>query len=262
MRGVAVAAALLVVSVTGCAGVGPDRPVAAASRTSGVSGTVTVFAASSLTDVFTALADDYRRMHPGSIVRLNFGSSAALASQLVSGAPADVFAAASPATMRIAVEAGTVSGRPLEFARNRLVIAVPAGNPGRVTTLRDLADDDREIALCAPQVPCGAATSTAFAAAGIRPAPDSLERDVRSVLSRVRLGEVDAGLVYRTDITAAHGSVEGIGFPEAARAVNPYQVAVLDESGNAPAARAFMDLVFSPAGQRVLRDAGFDAPAR
>ncbi len=269
MKCVFLALVVSLLAAAGCSDAGSGRPEAAASDGTGASGgtagtvkgVVTVFAASSLTDVFATLDEQFRRQHRGTTVRFNFGSSSALAQQVASGAPADVFAAASPATMQVAVEGKAVSGTPTEFARNRLMIAVPAGNPGRVRALRDFADVRRTFALCAPQVPCGAASATAFAAAGVRPAPDSLERDVRAALSRVRLGEVDAALVYRTDISAARRQVEGIDFPEAARAINPYQIAVLDGAPNDDAAQAFVRLLLSPVGQRILRDAGFDAPA-
>jgi molybdate transport system substrate-binding protein len=144
------------------------------------------------------------------------------------------------------------------LARNTLQIAVPAGAPD--VALADFADPERILALCSPEVPCGAAAAKVFAAAGITPQPDTLEQDVKAALSKVRLGEVDAALVYRTDVLAAGGEVRGIEVPEAAGAVNDYPVARLTESRNPELADAFVARVLSPEGQQVLADAGFDRP--
>ncbi|MGN9784017.1 molybdate ABC transporter substrate-binding protein [Nonomuraea sp. ZG12] len=208
---------------------------------------LTVFAAASLTGTFTELGETFEAARPGTKVTLNFGSSATLAQQIGRGAPADVFAAASPATMR------QVTGASRVFARNRLTIAVPPGNPSRITGLRDLAGSEVKVAICAPQVPCGAAAATVLAGLGVTPV--TLERDVKATLTKLTLGEVDAALVYRTDVLAAQGKVEGIEFPESAKAVNDYPIAAL---GDGQAARDFVALVLSEQGQRVLTDAGFD----
>lgn len=232
----------------------PSAPAA-----SGVSGPVTVYAAASLTDAFEQLGEEFEAAHPGTAVTFSFGGSPALAQQIVSGAPADVFAAASPATMRTVTDAGDAEA-PQVFVRNRLQIAVPPDNPGRITGLADLGRPERTVALCAEQVPCGAAAARAFAAAGVTPAPDTLEQDVKAVLTKVRSGEVDAGLVYRTDVLAAGDAVRGIGFPEADGAVNDYPIAVLPSGPHAEAGRAFVAHVLSEEGQRVLVDAGFERP--
>jgi molybdate transport system substrate-binding protein len=253
------AGALLLVG-TGCAA--PSGDVAGAAAAAGgddVAGEVTVFAAASLAGAFEQIAEDVERDHPHVDVRLNLGGSSALAQQILSGAPADVFAAASPATMATVTEAGDAAD-PGAFARNTLQIAVPAGNPGDVRGLADLADEGRTVALCAPQVPCGAAASAVFAAAGLPPAPDTLEQDVRAALSKVRLGEVDAALVYRTDVLAAGDEVEGIEIAEAASAANDYLIATVTDAPNPRAAEAFRAAVLSEQGQRVLADAGFDRP--
>ena len=253
------AAALLLVG-TGCAAPAAEvAGTAAAAGSDDVAGEVTVFAAASLTGAFKTIAADVERDHPQLDVRLNLGGSSALAQQILSGAPADVFAAASPATMRTVTDAGDAAG-PEVFARNTLQIAVPPGNPGDVRGLADLADEDRTVALCAQQVPCGAAASAVFAAAGLTPAPDTLEQDVRAALSKVRLGEVDAALVYRTDVRAAGDEVEGIDVAEAASAPNDYLIATVTDAPNPRAAEAFRAAVLSERGQRVLADAGFDRP--
>lgn len=225
-----------------------------------LSGDINVFAAASLTDTFTALGDSFSAAHPDVTVVLNLAGSSALATQINQGAPGDLFAAASPATMQTAVDAGGAAGDPEVFARNSLQIAVPPGNPGGITALADLSDDDLTIALCAVEVPCGAAAATVFEAAGLTPAPDTLEQDVRAALTKVELGEVDAALVYTTDVLAAGDAVEGIRFPESEEAVSDYQIVVLAEAPNPDAAHAFVDHVRSEEGRRVLTDAGFDVP--
>jgi len=224
-----------------------------------VTGPVVVFAAASLTGAFGQIGADFQSANPGTTVTYNFGASSALAQQIVAGAPADVFAAASPATMRTVTDAGDAAD-PRVFVRNRLQIAVPPDNPGKVTGLADFAKPQLKIALCAAAVPCGAATTTVFAATGLQAAPDTLEQDVKAALSKVQLGEVDAALVYRTDVLAAGDKVKGIAFPEADQAVNDYPVVTLTDAPNSAAAQAFVAYVLSSEGQQVLADAGFDSP--
>jgi molybdate transport system substrate-binding protein len=220
---------------------------------------VTVFAAASLTDAFDAVAAEFEAEHPRVSVTMNYGGSSGLAAQIVEGAPADVFAAANESTMQTVVDAGTAAD-PAIFARNTLVLVVPAGNPGGVTGLTDLARPDLAVALCDPAVPCGSAAQALLDIAGVTPAADTLEQDVRAVLTRVELGEADAGLVYATDADAAGRAVEVIAVPEAQEVVNRYPIAVLAGAPNSDAARAFVEFVLSGAGQRLLADAGFMAP--
>ena len=236
----------LVIALSGCAG-----PAGAPDET------VTVLAASSLTEAFATLASAFEQANPGVEVSLSFGGSAALAAQIIAGAPADVFAAADDATMAGVVDAG-LAATPAHFARNTLQIVTPRGNPAGVSALADFDDESLLIALCEPRVPCGAATAVVFATAGITPAPDTLEQDVRAVLTKVELGEADAGLVYRTDVLAAGDAVTGVDFAEAEAAVNHYPIAALTGAGGAPA--AFVAFVRSAAGQRILSEAGFGAP--
>ncbi len=255
------AAAVMLLALAGCTsssgGAGPSGPTGSGTE---VTGSIVVLAAASLAESFTELGTAFEAEHPGTRVRFSFAASSELASQIAAGAPADVFAPASPATMAQVVEAGDASDEPAVFVRNTLEIAVPAGNPAGVTGLADFARPALTVALCAPEVPCGAASATVFDLAGLTPAPDTLESDVKAALSKVRLGEVDAALVYRTDVLAAGDEVEGIEFPESARAVNDYPVTVLAGSENPATARAFVDLVRSPAGAAVLSAAGFDLP--
>ncbi|WP_165065351.1 molybdate ABC transporter substrate-binding protein [Marisediminicola senii] len=218
---------------------------------------VTVYAAASLTESLGRIADRYEAANPGATVTLNFAGSSALAQQIMSGAPVDVFASASADTMRVVVDAGLADGDPVVFAGNTLEIAVPPGNPAGVSGLTDLANTALTIALCAPEVPCGAASTRVLDAAGITAAPDTLETDVRAALTKVELGEVDAALVYRTDVLAAGDAVEGIEFAGAADAVTDYAITRVMDAANPAAAAAFVDLVLGDDGRRVLADAGF-----
>jgi molybdate transport system substrate-binding protein len=162
--------------------------------------------------------------------------------------------------MEAVAKAGLPGSAPVVFTKNVLEIAVPPGNPGHVTGLADFAKPDLTLAVCAPQVPCGAAAQRVFAAAHVSARPDTQEQDVKAALTKVELGEVDAALVYATDVKAAGGKVEGVEFPEAQDAVNSYPICVLKAAPNAAGARAFVDLVRSPAGRQALADAGFRAP--
>ncbi|MBC6447197.1 molybdate ABC transporter substrate-binding protein [Actinokineospora xionganensis] len=213
--------------------------------------TVTVFAAASLTESFTALEKGFETDNPGVDVRLNFAGSSALAQQIANGADADVFAAADETT--IARVADHLEN-PAVFATNHLTIAVPRGNPARITGLADLTRPGVTVVVCAPQVPCGAATRKV--APGLRPASE--EQDVKAVLTKVAAGEADAGLVYVTD--ARSGKVDAIDFPESAAAVNNYPIALTKQAPNAPLARRFVDLVLSSTGQNELVRAGFGKP--
>ncbi|WP_181957913.1 molybdate ABC transporter substrate-binding protein [Nonomuraea longispora] len=245
--------ALALAGLPGCGGGGP------AASAGGGSKEVTVFAAASLTETFTTLGRTFEAAHPGTTVRLNFGSSATLAQQIVQGAPADVFASASPATMKTVTDAA-LAGSPTTFVRNKLQIAVPAGNPAKVGELKDLADPQVKVALCAEQVPCGAAAVKALGAAGLQVTPVTLEQDVKATLTKVELGEVDAALVYRTDVMAAGDDVRGIAFPEADQAANDYPIAVLAQAPAGDLARRFVDLVVSRQGRDTLTEAGFEVP--
>ncbi|MCG5473044.1 molybdate ABC transporter substrate-binding protein [Micromonospora sp. LAH09] len=249
---------VLALTVAGC-GAGDDRASGGAADGQGT-GAVTVFAAASLTESFRRIGKDFEAANPGSTVTLNVAGSSALANQINQGAPADVFASAAPANMATVTEAGNTDGTPTTFARNQLVIAVPRGNPGGVTGLPDLSRPGVKVALCANQVPCGAAARTALAAAGVALTPVTLEQDVKGALAKVKLGEVDAALVYRTDARAASADVTGVEFPESARAVNDYPIVALKDAPNPAGARAFVAYVRSAPAQAVLAEAGFQAP--
>jgi molybdate transport system substrate-binding protein len=253
-------AGLAAVAIAGLAGCGGDDPSAAGTGGDGVSGTVTVFAAASLTESFTQIGKDFEAANPGSTVVFSFAGSSALATQINEGAPADVFASAAPASMTVVTDAGNGAGTPTTFVKNQLVIAVPTGNPKGVKGLSDLATPDVKVALCAEQVPCGSAAKTALGAAGVSITPVTLEQDVKAALSKVKLGEVDAALVYRTDAKAAAADVDGIEFPESASALNEYPITVLKSAPNKAGAQAFVAYVLSDKGSAVLTAAGFQAP--
>ncbi len=240
-------AATLILALSGCAASEP-------TETEGtLSGTVTVFAAASLADSFQEIADAFSAEHPGVDIVFSFGGSSGLATQIIEGAPADVFAAASPATMATVLDAG-VATDPTVFATNVLEIAVPAGNAAGVSGLADFANPDLAIAVCAVEVPCGAAAAHLFTAEGITPEIDTYEEDVKAVLAKVELGEVDAGLVYLTDVLAAGGGVEGIQVDSPP--VDYPLVALTDTEATA----AFIAFVLSETGQSILKAAGFGAP--
>ena len=224
-----------------------------------LSGTVTILAAASLTESLDELAAAFEDAHPGVTVTVSYGGSSALAEQIVSGSPADVFFSANEATMTTVTDAG-LTVAPEVLLTNVLEIAVPPGNPGDVTGLADFADADRAIALCDPAVPCGSAAVKLFDAVGITPSADTLEEDVKAALTKVSLGEVDAALVYVTDVIAAGDDVEGIEVPEASKVVNAYPISLLVDAPNPEAAQAFIDFVGSVDGLAVFTDAGFGTP--
>ena len=254
--------ALLVAVVLVLAGCGSGGADAAPPGESDgdLSGALTVFAASSLTDVFALLGNELTAANPGLEVRISFAGSSALATQIVQGAPADVFASADEQQMEVVAGEDLVAGSPEVFTSNVLQIAVPAGNPAGVTGLDDFTRSDLALALCAPEVPCGSAAEDVFDAAGVTPEPDTYEEDVRAALTKVELGEVDAALVYASDVASAGDAVEGVAFAEAEDAVNRYPIGVLADAPNPAAAEAFVALVQSDRGQRALADAGFRAP--
>lgn len=258
------AGAAALISLSACSSSSGDSP-AGSSDTSGsaspkLSGSVTVFAAASLKESFTTLGEEFEKQHPGTRVSFNFGGSDTLAASITSGAPADVFAAASPKTMAIVTDRKDAVGTPATFVRNQLEIATLPGNPGKVSSLKDLTESGLKVVLCDRTVPCGAAAQKALDAGGLKLTPVSYEQDVKSALTKVELKEADAAVVYRTDVKAAGDKVEGVEFPESAKAVNDYPIALLRNADNAPAAKAFIALVRSAEGRRVLGGAGFLEP--
>lgn len=257
---VAALATGLALSAAACGKTDKSPSGSGSSASAAPAKTLTVLAAASLTGTFTTLGRQFEASHPGVQVRFSFGGSSQLAQQIVSGAPADVFAAANPATMKIVSDTKDVSGAPTVFVKNRLVIAVPQDNKAGVKTLQDLSNPKIKVVLCAEQVPCGAAAKKALALAGVKVTPVSLEQDVKAALTKVELGEADAGLVYTTDVKAAGGKVQGIGFPEAAKTINDYPIASLAHAAQPALAGEFVQFIRSAQAKGVLTQAGFESP--
>lgn len=254
------AGAALVAATALLAGCSAGTPTASPSPSSAaLSGSIVVDAASSLTGTFDTVAESFEKAHPGTKITFNYGGSGALAAAIVSGAPVDVFAAASPATMKIVSTANLVKGTPQTFVKNELEIVVPAGNPGQVTGLADFAIVSKKIALCEPTQPCGAAAAAVFLDAKIVPKPDTLEPDVKAALTAAELNQVDASMVYHTDVLSGGSKVEGIEFPSASKFIVSYPIAPLTSSKNPTLAAAFASYVLSAPAQQILKNAGFIA---
>src|SRR6476620_10840687 len=195
MRRFALAAvALAAIAVAGCSSSSSSSTASGASSSSAPTGAITVLAASSLKGTFTELGKQFEAAHPGDTVKFSFGASSALAEQINSGAPADVFASAATKNMDQVVSAGNASN-PQNFAENVMAVAVPPSNPAKVTSVNDLAKSSVKTALCQPQVPCGVVAAQVFKNAKITVKPVTLQPDVKSVLTQVELGNVDAGVV-------------------------------------------------------------------
>ena len=254
-----VAAVGLTALLAGCGGGGGSTAAApsAAPAAALEARTLTVLAAASLTETFNGLEKQFEAAHPGVDVKLNYAGSSDLAQQIVNGAPADVFAAASDATMKTVTDAGQAAATPKIFATNVLEIATAPGNPKGIATFADLAKPDLKVVVCAPQVPCGAAADKIEKATGVTLKPVSEEADVKSTLGKITSGDADAGLVYLTDVASAKGQVQGVEFPEATQATTNYPIAVLKNAPQADLAQQFEDLVTGDAGQQALKTAGF-----
>lgn len=261
MKKLALALAALLL-LAGC-GTAPAAGITTgtAGTTPAPSKTVTVFAAASLKATFTELGKTFEAGHPGVKVTFNFAGSQTLAEQITQGAPADAFASANEATMKTVTAAGLNAGEATLFATNRLTIAVPPTNPAGIATFADLAKPGLKLVVCAPAVPCGAATQTVSKATGVTLKPVSEEQSVTDVLGKVQTGEADAGLVYSTDVISVGGKVKGIDFPESSQAINKNSIVALRGGPQAALGQAFVDLVLSAEGRAVLKAAGFGSPA-
>jgi molybdate transport system substrate-binding protein len=210
-------------------------------------------------ETFTKIGQQFEAAHKGDTVKFSFGPSDGLATQITSGAPADVFASASPTTMDTVVKADDAAN-PQNFAKNTMEVAVPPNNPAKVSSVNDLAKHSVKVALCQPQVPCGVVAAEVFKNAGITVKPVTLQPDVKSVLTQVETGNVDAGMVYVTDVMAAGSKVKGVTIPANDNASTLYPIATVSSSKEKPIADAFVAYVLSPAGQSVLTAAGFEKP--
>ncbi|MGH8962882.1 MAG: molybdate ABC transporter substrate-binding protein [Jatrophihabitantaceae bacterium] len=224
-----------------------------------LSGSITVFAAASLTDTFNTLGSDFETAHSGTKIAFNYGGSSALATQIDQGADGDVFASAAPTNMDDVTKAGSAS-HPVTFVKNTMEIAAAPGNPKHIAAVADLAGPGVKVALCEATVPCGAVAAEVFKNAGVSVTAAANEPDVKSTLAIVESGEVDAGMVYVTDVKAAGSKVVGVPIPANQNASTDYPIAALKNSKNPALAKAFVDYVLSTAGQQVLSAAGFQSP--
>jgi molybdate transport system substrate-binding protein len=232
-----------------------------AASSTGVSGDVTVFAAASLTDAFTEIGDAFMTANPDANVTFNFAASSELVTQInEGGAPADVFASADQNNMTKLTDAGNNGSDPVVFATNLLEIIVEPGNPKGITGVADLANDDLITVVCAAEVPCGKYAQQVFDNAGVTATPDSLEENVKGVVTKVTAGEADAGIVYKTDVIAAGDQADGVEIPADINVLAEYPIAVTKDAPNAEAAQAFIDFVLSQDGQAVLAGYGFLPP--
>ncbi|MBP2585594.1 molybdate transport system substrate-binding protein [Streptomyces sp. PvR006] len=218
---------------------------------------LTVLAAASLTDVFKTAGAAYEKSHPGTKLTFSFAGSQELVAQVSQGSPADVLVTADTKSMdKVKADTGT----PAIIAKNRLVIATGEGNPFKVDGLEDLADTKLKVVLAAPEVPAGKYSKQILDAQKVTVKPVSQEPNVRAVLSKVELGEADAGLVYKTDAASAADKVDAVEIPDDQNAIAKYPAATIKDSKNAEAAAAFVAWLSSPEGQKILQDAGFQKP--
>jgi molybdate transport system substrate-binding protein len=258
-----VALALVVATACGSSSKSNDNPTIGGSSAAGaipttaaLSGSITVLAASSLTDAFNQIGTQFKAAHPGVNVTFSFGGSATLAQQVNAGAPGDVLATADTDSMQAAVTAGTVAA-PTTFAHNLLEIIVAKGNPTGIQSLADLAKPGLIVVLCATSQPCGKYGVQALSTAGVNLTPKSLEPNVSGVVTKVTTGEADAGIVYVTDVKAAADKAAGVPIPPNQNVEATYPIATFKQPQNAGVASAFVAFVRSAPGQAVLSSYGF-----
>jgi len=251
----AVGASGLIVAGALCSACGTSAPPGGSSP----SGNITVFAAASLNAAYSAVGKEFEKSHPGTMVTFTFGGSSTLISQIQQGAIGDVFASADQPNMQKLIDAGLTAESPIVFARNDLEIVVGNGNPKHINSLADLGRSGLVVVLCAPAVPCGRYADQALQKAGVTVKPASQETDVKAVLSKVALGEADAGIVYVTDVKAAGAGVEGVAISPALNVVAEYPIVILKDSQNRALARAFVSYVLTDA-RPILARYGFTSP--
>jgi molybdate transport system substrate-binding protein len=237
-----------------------SSPSASSSAPGKPSGTVVVFAATSLTDAFDKIGAQFQTANPGVTVKFNYNGSSSLATSITQGAPADVFASAAPANMKVVTDAGDASGTPQIFTRNTAEIMVETGNPQKIKSVSDLANPKIKVVVCAPEVPCGVLAQDVFKNAGVTVKPVSEETNVGGVVTKVTLGEADAGIVYVTDVKANESKAAGVPIPASQNDITEYPIVQVKGAPNATAAKAFISYVLGPAGQQVLASFGFLAP--
>ena len=222
-----------------------------------LSGTISVFAAASLTDSFKAVGNSFQQAHGAVTVQFNFAGTPTLVTQIEQGAQADVFASADTTNMTKLTADGFTAGTSQVFAHNQLEIVVGPGNPKGITSLADLARPGVIYITEGPTVPAGKYALQALATAGVKVTPKSLETDVKSVVAKIELGEADAGIVYTTDVKAAGSKVQGVPIPDADNVIATYPIVAVKVSKALDVADAFIAYVVSAAGQSTLRSFGF-----
>jgi len=248
---------LLVIAAALLAGCGTTQGAAALPSGTALRGTISVFAAASLTDSFKTLGSAFQTAHAGVTVHFNFAGTPTLLTQIEQGAQADVFASADTTNMDTLKADGFTVGTPEVFAHSQLEIVVAAGNPKGITGLADLAKPGLIYISAAATVPAGRYARQALAKAGVTVNPRSLETDVKSVVSKIELGEADAGIVYTTDVEAAKSKAQGVPIPSADNVVATYPLVAVKGSKNSAVANAFIAFVLSAAGQSTLESFGF-----
>jgi molybdate transport system substrate-binding protein len=253
--GLGAAVVAVLAALAACSSSGSDAGAGGAGR--GLSGNLRVYAASSLTEAFDTLKQHFVAAHRGTSITVTYGASSDLSTQIGQGAPADVFASASEKNM---AALGRQALRPANIVSNRLEIATPPADPAKITSLADLARPGVKVAVCDPTVPCGAVAAAVFKKAAVTVHPVATLADVKSTVAAVESGEVDAGLVYVTDVRAAGARVKGVPIPSGVNASTTYPIAAIRGSDHAALASAFVDYVRSTAGRRVLTAAGFSRP--
>jgi len=250
---------LAVFSVAALAACGSDTASPATTAAPSPSGTIVVFAASSLTEAFKEIGNAFHTANPNATVTFNFAGSSDLVTQIGQGAPADVFASADDSNMAKLVAAGEAAGTPVSVAKNTFEIIVEKGNPKSIATVADLAKPGLTVVLCAPTVPCGKGAAKVLANAKVTVTPKSLEEKVKGVVTKVTAGEADAGIVFVTDVKAAGAAAQGVEIPADINAVSNYPMVLTKEAKNA-SAKAFIDFVAGPQGQAILASHGFAKP--
>jgi molybdate transport system substrate-binding protein len=255
--GMAIICLAIVAMLAAACGTSSSSTVRTTSASQKVSGTVVVFAAASLKDAFDQIGKQFEQANPGVSVKFNYAGSSSLATQIKQAAPADVFASADTTNMDTVTNDNLASGDAKIFASNNLEIMVAAGNPKHIKSVADLANSDVKVAVCASDVPCGKYTQEVFKKAGVTVNPVSEETSVSSVVTKVTLGEADAGVVYTTDVKAAGDKAAGVAIPADQNVTAQYPIVTLKDAPNKDGASAFMNYVLSSAGQKVLESFGF-----
>lgn len=259
VRTAAISAVAALLALAACGGTS-SQP-SATPTPDPVSGQLTVLAAASLTDAFNKIGSEFKAKHPNATPQFSFAGSPTLVTQILQGAPSDVFASADQPNMQKVVDGGQAQSTPRVFTTNHLQIVVQAGNPKGIKSVADLANPSLNVVVCAPAVPCGNYSKTVFTKAGVQVTPKSQEQDVKSVISKVSLGEADAGIVYTTDVQAGGKTVQGVDIPSDLNVTAQYPIVSLKATQNKATADAFVSFVLGSQGQKTLMDYGFGPPS-